>query len=97
MHRHHQVSDRGKPEDDGSGTTRPASVPPWMIPLENAVFVAVTVAVTTLALVCVQLVRSPVVIGTDDSALVLAGAAAVGVAAATRTRAWAMRRRTPRH
>ncbi|MEV7394603.1 MULTISPECIES: hypothetical protein [unclassified Streptomyces] len=72
------------------------SVPSWMIPLEIAVFIAVTLAVTALVLVCVQLVKSPVVIGTGYTALLLTGAAAVGIAAATRTRTWVMRRRTPR-
>ncbi|MEU1001419.1 hypothetical protein [Streptomyces tibetensis] len=93
MDRHHQVSDgEGRGETSG-GRGAPDSVPPLLLPLEIAVFVAVTVAVTALALAGIQLVKSPVVIGTTYTALLLAGAGAVGVAAATYTRGRLLRRR----
>lgn len=91
MHQHHQVSD-----DEGRGeTVGPDSVPSWMLPLEIAVFLAVTVAVTALVLAGVLLVKSPVVIDTTYSVLLLAGAGAVGVAAATYTRRRVLRHRRP--
>ncbi|MER7480227.1 hypothetical protein ABTX60_21745 [Streptomyces sp. NPDC126510] len=92
MHQHHQVGDEGGADE----TARPDRAPSWMIPLEIAVFVAVTLAVTALVLGGIQLVKSPVVIGTTYTALLLTGAAAVGVVAAARTRKRVLRRRHPR-
>ncbi|MER5833635.1 hypothetical protein ABT116_22945 [Streptomyces sp. NPDC002130] len=77
MHQHHQVGDEGGADE----TARPDRAPSWMIPLEVAVFVAVTLAVTALVL-----------IGTTYTALLLTGAAAVGLVAATRTRNRVLRR-----
>ncbi|MFF4030923.1 hypothetical protein ACFYZ2_14355 [Streptomyces sviceus] len=81
-------------DDEGRGESAgPDTVPSWMLPLEIAVFVAVTMAVTALVLAGIQLVKSPVVIGTTYTALLLAGAGSVGVAAATYTRRRLLRRR----
>jgi hypothetical protein len=93
MHQHHQVSDDHDRGETSGGHGVPDSVPSWMLPLEIAVFVAVTVAVTALVLAGIQLVKSPVVIGTTSTALLLAGAGAVGVAVATSTRKRLLRRR----
>ncbi|MDF3139986.1 MULTISPECIES: hypothetical protein [unclassified Streptomyces] len=89
MHRHRPVTE----ETTESRAVCSGTVPSWMIPLEIAVFFTTTVAVVSLILGCVQLAKSPVVIGTGYSALLIAAAAIIGIVAATRTRSRLSHRR----